>query len=127
MAAPFIIQAKDNILQCLMMDNEDAWMYYHDDVVEKIDLTNVLKTSESGLQRSCFKLSNSWEAYVTELPKFPWTSMYLTSLELEGLSEIVEAEQLQDRIMYATYYGPNGLKWKDFSDRDNAENIEPVQ
>ena len=27
---------------CLMMDGEDAWMYYYDDVVEKIDLSLVL-------------------------------------------------------------------------------------
>ena len=28
---------------CLMMDNDDAWMYSHDDVVEQIDLNSVLK------------------------------------------------------------------------------------
>ena len=31
---------------CLMMDSEDAWFYYHDEVREKIDLNTVLKTSE---------------------------------------------------------------------------------
>ncbi|KAJ7382804.1 hypothetical protein OS493_032765 [Desmophyllum pertusum] len=112
---------------CVMMDSEDAWMYYRDDVVEKIDLNIVLKTTESVCIALGLKLGKSWEAYVTELPKFPWTSIYLTSLELEGFSEIVQPKQLQDRILYAIYYGPNGIKWKDSSDRDNTENIEPVQ
>ena len=32
---------------CLMIDGEDVWMYYHDDVTEEIDLSLVLKTAES--------------------------------------------------------------------------------
>ena len=32
---------------CVMMDSEDAWMYYHDDVTEKIDMNVVLKTTVS--------------------------------------------------------------------------------
>ena len=54
-----------------------------------------------------FKLGKTWEAYVTELPKLPSTNMYLTSLELEDYGE------LEDRILYAIYYGPCGLKCKD--------------
>ena len=54
-----------------------------------------------------FKLGKTWEAYVTELPKLPWTSIYLTSLELEDYGE------LKDRIRYAIYYKPYGLKCKD--------------
>ena len=27
---------------CLTMDNDDAWMYYHDEVVEQIDLNSML-------------------------------------------------------------------------------------
>ena len=49
----------------------------------------------------------TWEAYVTELPKLPWTNIYLTSFELEDYGE------LEDRILYAIYYGPCGLKCKD--------------
>ena len=30
-----------------MMDNDDAWMYYHDEVVEQIDLNSVLNATES--------------------------------------------------------------------------------
>ena len=55
---------------CLMMDNDEAWMYYRDEVVEQIDLNSMLNTTESicsALQG--FKLGKSWEAYVTELPK----------------------------------------------------------
>ena len=30
-----------------MMDNDDAWMYYHDEVVEQIDLNSMLNATES--------------------------------------------------------------------------------
>ena len=33
---------------CLMMDSDDAWMYYHDEVVEQIDLNVILKTIWDG-------------------------------------------------------------------------------
>ena len=42
-----------------MMDNEEAWMYYRDDVVEKIDLNAVLKTAESVCSALGFKLAKS--------------------------------------------------------------------
>ena len=100
---------------CVMMDSEDAWMYYHDDVVENIDLNLVLENAQNVCGALGFKLGKSWETYLNELPKFPWTSMYLMSLEFEDCGEIVQAKQLQDRILYAIYYGPSGLKWKDCS------------
>ena len=65
------------------MGNDDAWMYYHDEVVEQIDLNVILKTAESVCSALGFKLGKTWEAYETELPKLPWTSIYLTSLELQ--------------------------------------------
>jgi len=57
-----------------------------------------------------FKLGNSWETYVREQHKFPWTSLYLTSLELEKLGERTEPKQLEDCILYAIIYGTNGLQ-----------------
>ena len=116
---------------CLMMDNEEAWFYFHDEVREKIDSSNVLKTAEYVCSALGLKLTNSWETYVTELPKFPWTSVYLTSLEFEECGKIVQAKQLHDRILYAIYYGPNGLKTNDFSgmeirDDYNAEEVMNV-
>ena len=51
-----------------------------------------------------------------------WTSVYLTSLELEVFYKVTKAKQLQDRILHAVYDGPNGLKWKMFSERVNLEN-----
>lgn len=44
---------------CLMMDSEDGWFYYHDDVREKIDLNQVLKTAESVCGALGFKLGKS--------------------------------------------------------------------
>ena len=90
---------------CLMMDGEDAWMYYYDDVVEKIDLSLVLNTAQSVCSTLGIKLGKSWEAYVTELPKFPWINLYITSLEFEGLTR---TQQPQDRILRAPYDGPSG-------------------
>ena len=54
---------------CLMMDGEDAWMYYYDNVVKKIDLSLVLKTAESVCTALGTKLekTSQWEAYVTTI------------------------------------------------------------
>ena len=70
-----IQQPSQNQHSCLMMDNDEAWMYYHDEVLEQIDLNVILKTAESVCSALGFKLGKTWEAYVTELPKLPWTSI----------------------------------------------------
>ena len=100
-----------------MMDNDDAWMYYRDEVVEQIDLNLVLKATESICSALGFKLCKSWEAYVSDLPKMPWTSIYLASLEVDVFQQ---GDDLQSRILYALYYGLNGLKWKDFGDQQET-------
>ena len=41
---------------CLMMDNDGAWMYYHDEVVEQIDLNSMLNATESICSALGFKL-----------------------------------------------------------------------
>ena len=51
--------------------------------------------------------------------KLRWTSIYLASLELDVVQQ---GDDLQSRILYTLYYGPNGLKWKDFGDQ--RETIE---
>ena len=101
------------------MDNDDAWMYYHDEVVEQIDMNSVLKAIQSVCSALGFKLGNSWEAYVSEMPKMQWTSIYHASPELDVVQQ---GDDLQSRILYVLYYGPNGLKWKDFGDQQ--EKIE---
>ena len=82
---------------CPMMDSEEAWMYYRDDVLEKIAL-NMVQTVVSVCSALGFKLEKFWNAHVTKLPKFPWTSIYLTSLELS------QGEDLKSRI-----YTPFGM------------------
>ena len=59
-----------------------------------------------------FKLGQSWEMYVSELLKMPWTSVFLTSLEVDGFDG-----DLQSRVLRAIHDGPNGLKSKGFSDQ----------
>ena len=114
----------------LMLDTEDAWFYYHDEALEQIDLAVVMKTVESVCSALGLKLGQTWESYLTELPKLPWTSLYLTSLELEHY-----AEDIKERVLYALYYGPCGLKTNDFSsaeirEDDNTEeimNVDPIE
>ena len=115
---------------CLMLDTEDAWFYYHDVAREQIDLAVVMKTVESVCSTLGLKLGQTWGSYLTELPKLPWTSLYLTSLELEH-----HVENMKERVLYALYYGPCGLKTNDFSSveihkDDNAEevmNVDPIE
>ena len=97
-----------------MMCYDDAWMYYHDEVVEQIDLNSMLNATESICSAVGFKLRKSWEAYCQILS---WTSIYLASLELDVVQQ---GDDLQSRILYALYYGPNGLKWKDFGDQQET-------
>ena len=55
---------------CLMMDREEAWLFYHDETRENIDVNDVLKTANNVCSLIGFKLSNSCETYVRELYKF---------------------------------------------------------
>ena len=96
----------------VMMDKEDSWLYYREDVVENIDLNAVPNKVESVCHALGFKLGHSCEMYVSELPKMPWTSIFLTSLEVDGLDG-----DFQSRVSLAIREGPNGLKSKEFSDQ----------
>ena len=115
---------------CLMLDIEDAWFYYHDEAREQIDLDIVMKTVESICSTLGLKLGQTWESYLTELPKLPWTTIFLTSLELEKYNE-----DMKKRVLYALYYGPCGLNTNDFSSveipkDDNTEevmNVDPIE
>ena len=64
--------------------------YYHDKACKQIDLAMVMQTVESICSTLGLKLGQTWESYLTELPKLPWTSLYLTSLELENYDEEYE-------------------------------------
>ena len=97
---------------CAMMDKEDSWLYYREDVVEKIDLNAVLNNAESVCKALGFKLGQSWKMYVSELPKMPWTSIFLASLEVDGFDG-----DIKSRVLRAIHDGPNDLKSKDFSDQ----------
>ena len=96
---------------CFMMDKDDSWLYYRDDVLEKIDVNAVPNSVESVCNALDFKLGQSWEMYVSELPKMPWTTIFLTSVELDGLMVIFRV------VSRAIHDGPNALKSKDFSNQ----------
>ena len=99
---------------CLMMDNDDAWMYYHDEVVEQIDLNSMLNATESIWSALGFKPGRKRTLPSCQI--LSWTSIYLTSLELD----VVQQGDLQSRILYALYYGQNGHKLKDFGDQQET-------
>ena len=89
----------------LMFDTEDAWFYYHDAAREQIDLVVLMKTVKSVCSTLGLKLGQTWESYLTEFPKLPWISLYLTSLEVENYDE-----DMKERILYVLYKGPCGFK-----------------
>ena len=76
---------------CLILDKEDSWLYYREDVVEKIDLNAVLNNVESVCKALGFKLGQSWKMYVSELPMMPWTSIFLASLEVDGFDSDIKS------------------------------------
>ena len=112
---------------CLMLDIEDAWSYYHDEAQEQIDLAMVMLTVKTVYNTLGLKLGQTWESYLTELPKLPWTSVYVTSLELENYDE-----DMKERVLYALNYGPCGLKTSslEIHKDDNTEevmNVDPIE
>ena len=56
---------------CLMLNIEDAWFYYHDEAREQIVLDMVMQTFESVCSTLGLKLGQTWESYLSELPKLP--------------------------------------------------------
>ena len=67
------------------------------------------------------------ESYLTELPKLAWTSLYLTSLELENYDE-----DIKERVLCALNYGPCGLKTSvlEIPKDDNTEEVmiaDPIE
>ena len=88
-----------------MMDTEDVWFYYRDEAYKQIGLAMVMRTAEIVCSTLQCKLGQTWESYLTELPKLPWTSLYLTSLEFEHYDK-----DMKERVLYALYYGPCGIK-----------------
>ena len=110
-----------------MFDTEDAWFYYHDVGFEQIDLAVVMKTVQSVCSTLGLKLGHTWESYLTELPKLPWTSVFLTSLELENYDE-----DMKERVLYALDNGPCRLKTSsvEIHKDDNTQkvmNVDPIE
>ena len=84
---------------CLMMNNKEACLFYHEEARENINVNDVLTTANRIYSLIGFKLGNSWKTYVRELPKFPWASLYLTSMELKKFDERTQTKQLEDCIL----------------------------
>ena len=59
---------------------------------------------------------------MSNLTKMSWTSVYLTSLQLEVFYKVTGSEAATRSILHPVYDGSNGLKWKIFSERVNLEN-----
>ena len=70
-----------------------------------MDIAVVMKTVVSVCSTLGLKLGQTWESYLTELSKLPWTSLYLTSLEFEHYDK-----DMKERVLNALYYGPCSIK-----------------
>ena len=80
---------------CVMMVNEEAWEYYHEEAQMKIDLSTVRKTIESVCSDLGFTLAEqTWECFHDVLPKHSWESFDQTSLELERCGQ-----DIKDRVL----------------------------
>ena len=101
---------------CLMIDNEEAWFRYFDQVVDKVDLSRIRRIAENACGALGFKLSDKWETYVSDLPKHPRTAIYLTTLELKSAGDVVHLEGLKTCILNAIYYRVNGQYYHYFRD-----------
>ena len=87
----------------------------------------VMQTVESVCSTLGLKLGQTWKSYLTELPKLPWTSLDLTSLELENYDE-----DMKERVLYALNYGPCGLKTSSFGkpqdgNTEEVMNVDPIE
>ena len=101
---------------CLMIDNEEAWFRYFDQVVDKVDLSRIRSIAENVCGALGFKLSDKWETYLSDLPKHPITTIYLTSLELRSAGDVVHLEEVKTRILNAIYYRVNEQYYHYFKD-----------
>ena len=90
-----------------MMGQEEAWNLYYDSVIQEIDPQRVWELAEGVCKLLEVPLHESWESYVSELYKLPWTTVYLTYLEL---NYCIDNENLVNRVVQAVYDGPCGIK-----------------
>ena len=125
------INALAALFNILVKDSTLAWCWIlktHGSIArEQIDLGMVMQTVESVCSTLGLKLGQTWESYLTELPKLPWTSLYLTSLELENYDE-----GMKERVLYALNYGPCGLKTSSLEihkdgNTDKVINADPIE
>ena len=58
--------------------------------LKKIDLNAILNNAESVCNALGLKLGQSWKMYVSELPKMPWTSIFLASLEVDCFDDDIK-------------------------------------
>ena len=81
---------------------------YFDQVVGKVDLSRIRRIAENVCGALGLKLSDKWETYASDLPKYPITTIYLTSLELKSAGDVVHLEGVKTRILNVIYYRVNG-------------------
>lgn len=91
---------------CIMLDNKEAWDYYHKEARVKIDLSTVKETIESVCSDLGFTLAEqSWESFLNALPNHSWESIYLTSLGLEHYGQ-----DIKNRVLNTLYNGAQRLE-----------------
>ena len=81
-----------------------------------------MQTVESVCSTLGLRLGQTWESYLMELPKLSWTSLFLSSLELEH-----HEQDMEEPVLYALYYGHCAFITNDFTNtKDPIEAPENI-
>ena len=102
---------KDHL--CLMYEEEEVWNLYYDEAIQTVDWNQVWDLASRVCQVLDFHLHPSWQEYITEFYKLPWTTIYLTLLQLNICSRSgPEREEITTRegeIMQVLTKGPMNI------------------
>lgn len=73
--------------KCIMMDEEEAWNYYYEEAIQVVDSNRVWTLVENVCDMLDIRIHRSWYSYVPELYKLPWTTAYLSFLQIDNFSD----------------------------------------
>ena len=72
---------KDHTCCLFSIDEEYAWNIYYDDVIESVVKNDVWEVAKKVAHMIDITIDPSWYYYISELKKFPWTTIYLSILQ----------------------------------------------
>ena len=75
------LSQKDHTCCLFSIDEEYAWNLYYDDVIESVGENDVWEVAKKVAHMIDITIDPSWYYYISELKKFPWTTIYLSILQ----------------------------------------------